>query len=177
MTRVWWGWGVEEKRVDAAALGPVVRETLGFGADAIEPPVRLDDVALAPPRIATPWSSEPRDRIVHAYGASYRDTVRAFRGRIDHPPDAVAHPRTEADVERVLEWAAGANAAVVPFGGGTSVVGGVECPVARGLRRASSRSTSPRWRPCSRSIPSRAAPGSRRGSPARRSSGSSPRTG
>ena len=41
-------------------------------------------------------------------------------------PDVVARPRDERDVEALLEWAAGANVAVIPYGGGTSVVGGVE---------------------------------------------------
>ncbi len=52
--------------------------------------------------------------------------VRAFRGRFDHPPDVVAHPRDEAELEAVLAWCADAGAAAIPFGGGTSVVGGVE---------------------------------------------------
>ncbi len=133
MTRAWWGWGLEEKRVEAAGLGELVRSTLGFGADTVEAPVHLEDVVLPAPRIDSPYSIDPRDRISHAHGASYRDTVRAFRGRIDHPPDAVAFARNEADVEAVLEWAAGANAAVVPYGGGTSVVGGVECPLPPGF--------------------------------------------
>jgi alkyldihydroxyacetonephosphate synthase len=133
VTRAWWGWGLEEKRIDPAGLGETVRATLGFGADAVEPPVRLEHVVLPAPRLDSPYSAAPRDRISHAYGASYRDTVRAFRGRVDHPPDAVAFARNEADVEAVLEWADGANAAVVPYGGGTSVVGGVECPLPAGF--------------------------------------------
>src|SRR5581483_12019086 len=60
------------------------------------------------------------------YGRAYRDIVRAFRGRFDHPPDAVSRPRSEDELEEVLEWALDAGALVVPFGGGTSVVGGVE---------------------------------------------------
>jgi alkyldihydroxyacetonephosphate synthase len=52
--------------------------------------------------------------------------VRAFRGRFDHPPDVVAYPRDEAEVRDVLDWATSSDAAVIPFGGGTSVVGGVE---------------------------------------------------
>ena len=55
--------------------------------------------------------------------------MRGFHGRFDHPPDVVARPRGERDVEAVLEWAAGANVAVVPYGGGTSVTGGVRCEV------------------------------------------------
>ena len=52
--------------------------------------------------------------------------VRAFRGRFDHPPDVVAHPSDEAELEAVLAWCAEVGAAAIPFGGGTSVVGGVE---------------------------------------------------
>src|SRR4051812_18800720 len=59
-------------------------------------------------------------------GKGYRDIVRAFRGRIDCPPDVVARPRDEAELAAVLEWCVGARAAAIPFGGGTSVVGGVE---------------------------------------------------
>ncbi|HKH15864.1 MAG TPA: FAD-binding oxidoreductase, partial [Solirubrobacterales bacterium] len=56
----------------------------------------------------------------------YRDVVRGFRGQIDNPPDLVAHPGDEGDVERVLDWCAGERIAAIPYGGGTSVVGGVE---------------------------------------------------
>ena len=52
--------------------------------------------------------------------------VRGFRGRIEHPPDLVAHPGDEREVEQVLDWCSEEGLAVVPFGGGTSVVGGVE---------------------------------------------------
>ncbi len=131
--RSWWGWGLEAKRVDPAAVAGLVEATLGFPGRAPEVPVRLEDVVLPPPRLPSPFSTEARDRITHAKGSAYRDTVRAFRGRVDHPPDAVAFARSEADVEAVLAWAAGANAAVVPYGGGTSVVGGVECPLPPGF--------------------------------------------
>ena len=92
----------------------------------------LEDVDLPPPRLHPPASLEPichtdpYERALHAYGRSYSDIVRAFRGRFDHPPDVVARPRDEAEVEAVLEWATTSGAAVIPFGGGTSVVGGVE---------------------------------------------------
>src|SRR5205823_14827149 len=68
-------------------------------------------------------------RAGHAYGKSDREVVRAFGGRLDHPPDVVARPRDEADVVDVLDWCAEANAAAVPYGAGSSVVGGVECDV------------------------------------------------
>src|SRR5581483_9058781 len=86
-------------------------------------------VSLPAPRLHPPpglGSTEPYERALHAYGRAYRDIVRAFRGRFDHPPDAVSRPRSEDELEEVLEWALDAGALVVPFGGGTSVVGGVE---------------------------------------------------
>jgi alkyldihydroxyacetonephosphate synthase len=138
--RKFWGWGFEEQQpaheqVEAAAAG--AREHLGFGPAEVERPARLEDIELRPPRLEAPASlaaicrNDPYERAAHAYGKSYRDVVRAFRGRFDNPPDAVAHPSDEAELERVLSWCEDAGAAVIPFGGGTSVVGGVEPPADR----------------------------------------------
>ncbi len=79
----------------------------------------------APPSLAAICAEDAHARACHALGKSYTDVVRGFRGRFEHPPDLVAYPREEADVERVLEWCADERVAAIPFGGGTSVVGGV----------------------------------------------------
>ncbi len=119
-------------------MGLGAREHLGFGPAEVERPVALEDVRLVPARLQPPATlagicrSDPYERALHSYGRAYRDVVRAFRGRFDHPPDVVAHPRDEREVEHVLEWCAGAGAAAIPFGGGTSVVGGVEPRVPQG---------------------------------------------
>ncbi len=92
----------------------------------------LEAIELAPPRIEPPpplaavFRSDPYERVAHALGKAYRDVVRGFRGRIEHPPDLVAHPGDEREVEQVLGWCAEAGVAAIPYGGGTSVVGGVE---------------------------------------------------
>ncbi|HET7417807.1 MAG TPA: FAD-binding oxidoreductase [Solirubrobacterales bacterium] len=52
--------------------------------------------------------------------------MRGFYGKFENPPDLVASPRDESEIETVLSWAEAEGAAVIPFGGGTSVVGGVE---------------------------------------------------
>jgi alkyldihydroxyacetonephosphate synthase len=65
-------------------------------------------------------------RVSHTYGKAYRDVVRALSGDLSAAPDAVACPRTEAEIAQLLDWAASAGVVVVPFGGGSSVVGGVE---------------------------------------------------
>src|SRR6185436_7076859 len=57
---------------------------------------------------------------------AYRDVVRGFRGQITDPPDLVMHPGDEREVEAVLAWCAEERLAAIPYGGGTSVVGGVE---------------------------------------------------
>src|SRR4051794_39745454 len=128
-----WGWGYEDQQappdeVRATAAG--AREHLGFEPAEIEQPVRLEDVELPPPRLEPPasleaiCSSDRYERVTHAYGKAYRDIVRAFRGRIDNPPDVVARPRDAADVERLLDWCASAGAAGLPFRGGTGGGGG-----------------------------------------------------
>src|SRR5215212_7768770 len=138
--RRFWGWGFEDQQpprdqVEAAAAG--AREHLGFPPAEAESPVPLDDVELRPPRIQPPDSlahicaTDRYQRVMHSYGKAYRDLIRAFRGRFENPPDVVARPADEAGVERVLAWCEEAGAAAIPFGGGTSVVGGVEPPAER----------------------------------------------
>ncbi len=136
-----WGWGYEDEQPSADALRGVsaaLIERLGFGSSEPELPVPLAEASLRPSRLTVPaalgafCSTDSYERALHAYGRSYSDIIRAFRGRFDHPPDVVARPHSEEEIGAVLEWAAGADVAVVPYGGGTSVVGGVE---ARGCDR------------------------------------------
>jgi alkyldihydroxyacetonephosphate synthase len=130
-----WGWGFEDEQPSAAVLrdsAAAFAAVLGFGSTELETPVALDRCALPAPRLSAPAAlreccdDSDHARARHAYGSSYRDVVRGFRGRFENPPDVVATPRTETELERLLEWAIGAGAAVIPYGGGTSVVGGVE---------------------------------------------------
>ena len=65
-------------------------------------------------------------RVMHAGGLAYLDLVRRHAGIVTTAPDAVALPRTHDEVGRVLATCSRHRVAVVPFGGGTSVVGGVE---------------------------------------------------
>lgn len=77
-------------------------------------------------------SNDKRDRLVHTYGKSFPDYTRAFDRDFRNAPDFVAFARSEADIEAVYDYAVGANLAVIPFGGGTSVCGGVEPAVGEG---------------------------------------------
>ncbi|HEX8928972.1 MAG TPA: FAD-binding oxidoreductase, partial [Actinomycetota bacterium] len=134
-----WGWGLPGEEPDPAALaalGPAVRPLLGFDAQPPERPAPLAELPAPrlrpPPPLAAIAAAEPLDRARHGLGRSYRDVVRGLRGRIDHPPDLVLRPRDQAEVAAVLDWCGDAGVALVPFGGGTSVVGGVEPAVGDG---------------------------------------------
>ncbi len=129
-----WGWGFEDQQpspAEARASASALAAHLGMSLEDVEQPVPLDALELPPPRIAPPPSlseiclDDVHARASHALGKSYGDVVRGFRGRFEYPPDLVARPRGEADVERVLEWCSRERVAAIPFGGGTSVVGGV----------------------------------------------------
>ena len=132
----WWGWGDPSIRpeLDEAALD-VLRERVGE----LEPwPLarELGDFPLPPaeplpPAIAKAVGVEnvftgDEDRLRHAVGRGYADLAQLRLGALDGAPDAVVTPADAAAVRRLLDVCAAEGIAVVPFGGGTSVVGGVE---------------------------------------------------
>src|SRR4051794_26354667 len=138
-----WGWSRDPAdapgRDDLEALAPIVAEHLGLPVQAPEDPAPLPALpadrvgARLPASLAELASADDLDRARHGLGRSYRDIVRGIRGQLPFVPDVVVRPRDEADVEAVLDWCADANVAVVPYAGGTSVVGGVEPVVGAGF--------------------------------------------
>jgi alkyldihydroxyacetonephosphate synthase len=129
------GWGREGESMTAEEESFVLdRYRQRFSIDRFDEkaPPKLQDLKLRPPRIAPPaslsllCSSDAQDRAWHTYGKSYPDYVRGLEGDYAVAPDVVAYPRTDTDVTALLDWAGNVGAAVIPFGGGSSVVGGVE---------------------------------------------------
>ncbi len=130
-TRSWWGWGWTDAHPDdaeCAAMGALLPGTLGRPL----PVPRIRDLGIGSPAVEPPGSlaglvtSDPADRAAHAMGKAYRDVVRALRGRPGRIPDLVARPADEQGVADLLDWAGDRQVAVVPYGGGSSVTGGVE---------------------------------------------------
>ena len=130
-----WGWGAESAqptRESLEGMRSLARERFGFGGDDIADAVPLDRVDLPVSRVtphgalAQICADDSHARASHAMGKAYRDIVRGFRGEYRNVPDVVAHPRTEAEVEAVLAWCCDEGYAAIPYGGGTSVCGGVE---------------------------------------------------
>jgi alkyldihydroxyacetonephosphate synthase len=141
--RKFWGWGLDGEGLapsEIEQLGAVFAGRLGIGSVRVQEPPRVEELDLPVPRLVAPAPLEPAfsadryDRAAHTYGRSFRDLVRAFRRDYAHAPDLVAFPRGEGELVSVLEWCSDAGVAAVPFGGGSSVVGGVEPDVGDGYR-------------------------------------------
>ncbi len=139
--RSFWAWGYESRLPDEEArraLAAQVGALLGVGTLGCRPLPRLADVTLREPRIGAPSgaavSCAQEDRVRHSYGRSFPDLVRGFQGDFRTPPDWVAYPEDEAQIEALLLYCARERVAAIPFGGGTSVVGGVEGDVGPSFR-------------------------------------------
>jgi alkyldihydroxyacetonephosphate synthase len=145
----WWGWGEDGHAVPLPpAAEELLRDELGADPELRRPPAAFDEVKLPDARLAGPvrerlvaalGAEQVRDdretRIGHSVGRSYPDLVRIRSGDAAGAPDAVVLPGSAEQVAAVLALCAEQRVAVVPFGGGTSVVGGVE-PVRDGLEAA-----------------------------------------
>jgi alkyldihydroxyacetonephosphate synthase len=135
----WDGWG---ERPDGAHFPEaglrMLSEELGLSGRRT-PPVDLDSVGLPHPRLLAAARAalvgvvgdahvdDSREaRIRHSAGRSYPDLIRLRDGDASAAPDAVVYPASHEEVAELLEACADQRVAVVPFGGGTSVVGGVE---------------------------------------------------
>ncbi len=139
----WNGWGLRRRGFDLkgrdAAVWSFVAETLGLDALPETPPRRLAEITLPTSRLEASLLATLREvvgservrtddyeRAFHALGKSYPDLVRLRSGDLSSAPDAVVYPEASGEVLAVLQACAERRVAVVPYGGGSSVVGGVE---------------------------------------------------
>jgi len=143
--RSFWGWGYEDEAIEPAhaeAIADLLAARFSVERPSVRPAPKLSDITLSAARLTWPAalgeiiSTDAHERASHTYGKAFRDVVRGFRGDFSAAPDAVAFPRSEAEVAAVLDWCADARAAAIPYGGGSSVCGGVEARVSGGYRGA-----------------------------------------
>jgi len=137
----WNGWGWAAHKDELAGREEVwawLAEALGMPALLATPARPLESIALLPSRLsaeaferfgrilgAERVLGDPFERAFHALGKSYHDLLKLRAGDLSTAPDAVLYPRSAEEVLSVLQAASELGVAVVPFGGGTSVVGGV----------------------------------------------------
>ncbi len=132
--RSFWGWGYKQDELKKAEIKKLSNMLSGFvGIDGkLQDAPKVEDLKLPHPNIKLPKSLESladnslAQRAQHSYGRSFKDVVRGLNNSFDGAPDAVVFPKTENDVINILEFSEKKNIAVVCYGGGSSVVGGVE---------------------------------------------------
>jgi len=129
-----WGWQADEPSpAERAEMASTLSAT--YGKEIKAPPIpAIDDIEIRSPRISIPDSVsgvvtiDKTERIIHTYGGHFLELNRALRGDFASPPDAVAYPTNNDELERVMAWCDEKGHTVIPYGGGTTVVDGVSIP-------------------------------------------------
>ena len=138
----WWGWGDPEiafPMADKPNLWPWVKKKLGIvSTTPTSIPVDLASIRLPPTRASAQLLVElgsilkpeqitldPFERLLHSYGKSFPDLLRVRKGELRRAPDAILLPETHDQVEAIVRLANLRNFCLIPFGGGTNIVGGV----------------------------------------------------
>ena len=138
-----WGWADMAEAEDPGKLQDMADNLAkSYNADPIEPLGRpkVEEFDIPPSRIAPPgtlaeiFTEAPLERLIHSLGKSFPDLANAALRQLPHATDLVAFPGDEDEVRQILDWASDRNIAVVPFGGGSTVCGGVEPSVGDSYR-------------------------------------------
>lgn len=140
----WWGWGVDGiafHHEDKPGFAPIVKRAIDMDLWSVEP-ARVPEFSelniadsLAPAGLVSALeaavgaenvTSDAMDRVVHVYGKSLRDLVRIRAGLVERYVDLVVYPGTEEEVAAVVRIASEQDAVLIPFGGGSNIVGSLE---------------------------------------------------
>ncbi len=129
--RRWNGWG--EESISYPLSESATRYlTTAIGEGYTAPDASLQDVLATIPPSRLPdhplISTDLEDRLRHARGQSLPDWVALRSGRINTFPDGIAYPRTNEQVQDLLQFGYQTDANLIPYGGGTSVVGHINPP-------------------------------------------------
>ena len=134
--RRFWGWGNADAALSSREQATLKGMLAHIDAQLVDRPVpQVHEFDLPAPRIDPPaalaalFSASPLDRLNHSAGKSFADCARMWLRQPPPPPDWVAFPDDEQAVIDILDWAQAHNVAVIPYGGGSSVCGGVEADV------------------------------------------------
>ena len=136
--RKFWGWGYDDELLSSEEENNIdqrIAKTFQLDhVERIEIP-KISDIDINKPLFSIPsslkkiLSDDKLERLNHAYGKSFPDSARSILGNFSSPPDYVAFPDTQNEITSILDWASENNVAVIPYGGGSSVCGGVETNV------------------------------------------------
>jgi alkyldihydroxyacetonephosphate synthase len=138
----WWGWGhpdVSFPMHERPKLWPWIEKNLGAKHEAKDPIIDLNQIILNKPILNAEFMTElarvlPADsilssheeRVAHSYGKSYPDLLRIRKGIILRSPDVVIYPKSHEEVLNIVQLAVKHHVKLIPFGGGTNIVGALE---------------------------------------------------
>ncbi len=139
----WNGWGSYEedffKKENLPEILRFLRNEIKVSDSVFMPSVPLEEISLPPSRLTSKdvaafekivgkegVRQTRLERILHSAGRSYYDVLRLQRNLLKSFVDGVVYPRTSGEVAKVLEYSASHKITIIPYGGGSSVVGGLE---------------------------------------------------
>ncbi len=139
----WWGWGAEDIEFDIETkpeLLPYIKKVVGIdGEPEYTYPVKLDEIDLPSQNINDEFLGfvktilkdyqiklNIKERLLHAYGKSFRDLWRIRHGIVNSVPDCIVYPETEEEVSQLVKAAYEHNVVLIPFGGGSNIAGSLE---------------------------------------------------
>lgn len=141
----WWGWGGEEIEFnigDKPELWPYIKKVVGIKSDkdvVYTPPLKIEDISLPQQNLnqkfieslksnfnADQVKTDEKERLIHAYGKSFRDLWRIRHGIIDASPDCIIYPDTEEQIAEIIKLAGEYQVVIIPFGGGSNIAGCLE---------------------------------------------------
>ena len=130
----WNGWGAMDIQMDLPSEGLALLQAL-LGKGRSQPDYPLEKFLEQIPDSRLPQhpliSMDPKLRLDHAHGQSLPDWIRLRGGTLQRFPDGVAQPATTTEIQQILQFASENNIIIIPFGGGTSVVGHLEVPATK----------------------------------------------
>jgi len=136
-----WGWLAQDFDLHGREEGlwAFLQSQLGIDDLPNTPAVAMEDMPLPENRLSRSQIAELRglltedrvcvdryERLFHAFGKSYHDLIRLRRGDLDEVPDGVVYPESSDELAALTQFATTHHLALIPYGGGSSVVGGVE---------------------------------------------------
>ncbi|KAJ3222348.1 hypothetical protein HK099_002385 [Clydaea vesicula] len=136
MKRNIWGWGYGNKLVESD-----FSSTLNLLKEILPPPkfrfkepteqeilctIRNSRFKDLPKNLQHIFTNDKLERAARTFGKSFRDIVRGLSLEFDNPPDYICFPENQNQILEILQWASSTETVVIPFGGGSSVSGGVE---------------------------------------------------
>jgi len=136
----WWGWGVEGSQFnisDKPELWPFVDDILGINGEVQSTlPVSFDSITMPEQTLNQAFLdlmtdelgqeycfTDKKERLIHAYGKSFRDLWRIRHGIVAAAPDCVVYPESELDVVTIVRAAQQHDVVIIPFGGGSNIAG------------------------------------------------------